>query len=107
MAKPLRLVWSDAALEDIDEIAEYIHRDSPHYAQRVVEALIAATDLLPGQPHLGRVVPELRQQNIRECFIYSYRLIYEIHSAELHILAVIHGKRLLESVEDRFPDDTS
>ncbi|MET0109318.1 MAG: type II toxin-antitoxin system RelE/ParE family toxin [Candidatus Thiodiazotropha sp.] len=53
MAKPLRLVWSDAALEDIDEIAEYIHRDSTHYAQRVVEALIAATDLLPGQPHLA------------------------------------------------------
>ncbi|MET0064079.1 MAG: type II toxin-antitoxin system RelE/ParE family toxin [Candidatus Thiodiazotropha endolucinida] len=107
MAKPLKLIWYDAALEGIDEIAENIYQDSSHYTQRVVEALIAATDLLPGQPHLGRVVPELRQQNIRERFVYSYRLIYEIHSAELHILAVIHGKRLLESVEDRFPDDTS
>ncbi|ODB95150.1 plasmid stabilization protein [Candidatus Thiodiazotropha endoloripes] len=106
MAEALRLVWSDAALEDIDEIAEYIHRDSPHYAQRVVEELFAATDLLPEQPRMGRVVPELGQQEIRERFVYSYRLIYEIHSAELHILAVIHGKRLLESVEDRFPDDT-
>jgi addiction module RelE/StbE family toxin len=104
MAETLRLVWSDAALEDIDEIAEYIHRDSPHYAQRVVEELFAATDLLLEQPRLGRVVPELGQQNIRERFVYSYRLIYEIHSTELHILAVIHGKRLLESVEDRFPD---
>jgi addiction module RelE/StbE family toxin len=104
MAETLRLVWSDAALEDIDEIAEYIHRDSPHYAQRVVEELFAATDLLPEQPRLGRVVPELGQQNIRERFVYSYRLIYEIHATELHILAVIHGKRLLESVEDRFPD---
>ncbi|PUB83005.1 MAG: type II toxin-antitoxin system mRNA interferase toxin, RelE/StbE family [gamma proteobacterium symbiont of Ctena orbiculata] len=102
----MRLVWSDAALEDINEIAEYIHRGSPHYAQRVVEELFAATDLLPEQPRMGRVVPELGQQEIRERFVYSYRLIYEIHSAELHILAVIHGKRLLESVEDRFPDDT-
>ncbi|MES9989802.1 MAG: type II toxin-antitoxin system RelE/ParE family toxin [Candidatus Thiodiazotropha endolucinida] len=107
MAKPLKLIWYDAALEGIDEIAENIHRDSPHYTQRVVEALIAATDLLPGQPHLGRVALKLSQQKIRERFVYSYRLIYEIHSAELHILAVIHGKRLLESVEDRFPDDTS
>jgi plasmid stabilization system protein ParE len=106
MAQTLRLIWSDAALEDIDEIAEYIHRDSPHYAQRVVEALFAATDLLPEQPRIGRVVPELGQQNIRERFVYSYRVIYEIQPEELHILAVIHGKRLLEAVEDRFPDDT-
>jgi plasmid stabilization system protein ParE len=106
MAEALRLIWSDAALDDIDEIAEYIHRDSPHYAQRVVEALFAATDLLPEQPRMGRVVPELGQQNIRERFVYSYRVIYEIQSEELHILAVIHGKRLLESVEDRFPNDT-
>ncbi|MCU7937560.1 MAG: type II toxin-antitoxin system RelE/ParE family toxin [Candidatus Thiodiazotropha sp. (ex Dulcina madagascariensis)] len=106
MAEALRLVWSDAALEDIDEIAEYIHRDSPHYAQRVVEALFSATELLPDQPRLGRVVPELGQPHVRERFVYSYRLIYEIQPEELHILAVIHGKRLLESVEDRFPDDT-
>ncbi|MCU7847816.1 MAG: type II toxin-antitoxin system RelE/ParE family toxin [Candidatus Thiodiazotropha sp. (ex Lucinoma kastoroae)] len=106
MAEALRLIWSDAVLEDIDDIAEYIHRDSPHYAQRVVEALFESTDLLPEQPRLGRVVPELGQQSIRERFIYSYRLIYEIHATELHILAVIHGKRLLESVEDRFPNGT-
>jgi toxin ParE1/3/4 len=58
------------------------------------------------KPRLGRVVPELGQQNIRERFVYSYRVIYEIQPEALHILAVIHGKRLLESVEDRFPDDT-
>ncbi|MEJ2426101.1 MAG: type II toxin-antitoxin system RelE/ParE family toxin [Candidatus Thiodiazotropha sp.] len=50
--------------------------------------------------------PELGQQNIRERFVYSYRVIYEIQPEALHILAVIHGKRLLESVEDRFPGDT-
>ena len=29
----------------------------------------------------------------------SYRLIYELKSAETEILAVIHGRRLLESIE--------
>ncbi|MEA3275335.1 MAG: type II toxin-antitoxin system RelE/ParE family toxin [Pseudomonadota bacterium] len=52
---------------------------------------------------MGRVVPELGQDNIREHFIYSYRVIYEIQNEDLHVLAVIHGKRLLESVADRFP----
>ena len=36
---------------------------------------------------------------MRERFLYSYRLIYELSSETVRILAVIHGKRLLESVE--------
>ena len=38
---------------------------------------------------------------VRERFVYSYRIIYEIRGAEIEILAVIHGRRLLESIEDR------
>jgi plasmid stabilization system protein ParE len=29
--------WSPEAAEDIEEIAAYIHKDSPLYAQKVVE----------------------------------------------------------------------
>lgn len=34
--------WSPEAWEDIDEIAAYIHKDSPIYASKVVKELIAA-----------------------------------------------------------------
>ena len=51
---------------------------------------------LPVHPQLGRTVPELADQNVRE---RSYRLIYEISPEAIRVLAVIHGKRLLESVE--------
>ena len=48
------------------------------------------------------MVPELRQDRVREHFIYSYRVFCEIQGEDLHVLAVIHGKRLLESVAERF-----
>ena len=51
---------------------------------------------------MGRRVPELRQDRVREQFIYSYRIVYEIQGEDLQVLAVIHGKRLLESVAERF-----
>jgi mRNA-degrading endonuclease RelE of RelBE toxin-antitoxin system len=35
-------------------------------------------------------------ENIRELFVFQYRIIYEIKHNEIHILAVIHGKRLLD-----------
>ena len=40
--------------------------------------------------------------NVRERFSYSYRLLYEIGEGRIDILAVIHGKRLLDSLEKRF-----
>jgi toxin ParE1/3/4 len=44
-------------------------------------------------------VPELADAKVRERFLYSYRLIDELHDQEIHILAVIHGRRLLESLD--------
>ena len=37
---------------------------------------------------------------------YSYRLIYRIEPKKILIVAVIHGKRLLESIADRFKEST-
>ncbi len=94
--------WSEESLKDIDSIAEFISRDSIHHAQRVVDEIISVVETLQTQPEMGRVVPELNQIQIREHFIYSYRIIYEIADEQLHILAIIHGRRLLDNVEDRF-----
>lgn len=93
------LIWAREALDDIDAIAEYISRDSLYHAQQVIERIFDLGGSLLEQPRLGRVVPELGNQQVRERFIYSYRLIYELKGEEIHVLAVIHGKRLLESVE--------
>jgi len=51
---------------------------------------------------MGRVVPEISNDRIRERFVYSYRLIYEIGNRTITILAVIHGKRLMDRISDRF-----
>jgi len=99
------IVWSEVALDDIDALAEYIARDSVFYAQQMVAKVMASADTLITQPTRGRVVPELNDTSIRELFVYSYRVLYEIYKneREVHILAVLHGKRLLSSL-DRFPD---
>jgi addiction module RelE/StbE family toxin len=93
------LIWSHEALDDIDRIAEYIGRDSRYHAQQVIERLFELASALPAHPRIGRVVPELNSDEVREQFLYSYRLIYEITGDRVVVLAVIHGKRLLESVE--------
>jgi addiction module RelE/StbE family toxin len=96
------VAWSPEALDDVDAIAEYIARDSAFYAQAVVAKIIEASRTLADFPFTGRVVPELEKDDVRERFIYSYRLIYRIEEARILIVAVIHGKRLLEPAKERF-----
>jgi addiction module RelE/StbE family toxin len=90
--------WSPEATEDLESIADYIARDSEFYARTVVSKILAVSAKLSEQPLIGRVVPEINDEDIRERFVYSYRLVYRIQPSTVTIVAVIHGKRLLENI---------
>jgi toxin ParE1/3/4 len=95
------VVWSPEALEDLDSIAAYIARDSGFYAGAVVAKILDFGLLLAEFPYAGRVVPEVGDETLRERFVYSYRVIYRVMLDRILVVAVIHGRRLLDSVEDR------
>ena len=98
----IEVKWSPEAIEDIDSIAEYIARDSEFYARSVVNEILSLGTKIAEEPLIGRIVPELDDENIRERFVYSYRVVYTIEDTVITVVAVIHGKRLLENVPDRF-----
>ncbi|MCK9374319.1 MAG: type II toxin-antitoxin system RelE/ParE family toxin [Sulfuricurvum sp.] len=98
----ITLEWSNEALEDIESIATYIEKDSPAYAKSVVSKFFEKAEIIKDFIEIGRKVPELNDSNIREIFVYSYRLIYKIDSNTVLFVAVIHGKRLLENHEKSY-----
>ena len=85
--------WSVPAKNDLKQIHDYIVKDSKYYAQNVVQEIIAKTETLTDFPEIGRVVPEISDQSIRELLVYSYRLVYEISASGIEILTIIHGRR--------------
>jgi addiction module RelE/StbE family toxin len=93
--------WSPEAIEDLQSIADYIAKDSTMYAQSVVVKVLDVSRNLALQPLIGRIVPELGVAELRERFVYSYRLIYQIGGNKILIVAVIHGKRLIDNILDR------
>lgn len=98
------LTWSPEAVEDVDAIAAYIARDSLFYAQSVVNNIFEVSRNIQEYPFVGRIVPEFNMVTIRERFAYNYRLVYQITGQKILIVAVIHGKRLLKNVEERFEE---
>ena len=93
----LALKWAEDAAEDIVSIAEFISRDSEFYAKVVVKKIIDKIKVIPEAPEIGRVVPEIEDEKIRERFVYSYRIVYQISDDILWIVAIFHGKQLIES----------
>ena len=102
----LEVEWSPGAMEDLESIAEYIARDSEFYARAVVTEVLSVSRNIPDFPLIGRIVPEISEENVRERLVYSYRLVYRIESRRILVVAVIHGKRLLENVQERFDEHT-
>mgnify|MGYP006290132087 CR=1 FL=1 len=98
----LPVAWSPEAVEDLELIAEYIARDSDYYASAVVDEILGVSRKIGALPRAGRPVPEAGDPAIREDFVYSYRLVYRIEAERVLVVAVIHGKRLLENVPNRF-----
>jgi toxin ParE1/3/4 len=87
------VTWTRPATADLKAIHDFIAPDSKYYAKTVTRDIIRKADILNEFPKIGRVVPETDDENIREVFAYSYRIVYEIKSDIVYILAIIHGKR--------------
>lgn len=81
------LIWSRAALDDLDAIATFIARDSVIHARFVVEKIIARAERLLAQPP-GHLTPDAQQKPLADS-LYGVRLLWERQGADLHLLAII------------------
>ena len=107
MARTVR--WTETATQDLEETAEFIGRDSRFYAAALVRETRAAARSLTTLAERGRLVPEIEAPDIREIFIRSYRLIYQVTADHVFILACVHGARDLTALWERRggPQETS
>jgi plasmid stabilization system protein ParE len=96
-----RIIWSEAAWNDLEATADYIAKDSRRYAAALVREVKGAARSLRSLPQRGRVVPEFGDFSIRELFVRNYRLIYQVKPDAVHIVGFIHGSRNLWSLWER------
>jgi toxin ParE1/3/4 len=93
-----KVTWARPALEDLEQIADYIAVDSKYYAAAFVQDIRDAARSLRQVARRGRIVPELSDPTIRELLIGNYRLLYQLRKSEVLVLALIHGARDLYSL---------
>ena len=71
-----KIVWTEPALDQLDEIAEYIALDNPAAASSLVVKVFKAVDRLERFPNSGREPPELPNSIYREVLCPPCRIFY-------------------------------
>jgi toxin ParE1/3/4 len=89
-----RLIWTDPALQDLDEIAAYIALDNPRAAARLVQRVFDAVERLGRFPGSGRRPPELAGLPYREVIVAPCRIFYRVERGTVYILYVMRGERM-------------
>jgi toxin ParE1/3/4 len=88
----VKVIWSEQAIDDLTNIANYNSRFSENYSAALVTKLFKKSNILKTIPKIGRVVPEKKDASIRELIEGNYRLIYQISNEErVDILTVHHS----------------
>jgi len=92
MGSLIRLIFAEAAKNDLESIIDYIALDNPIAAEAVYRAIISAGALLNYFPQMGRPgrLPGTRQLTVPGL---PYLIAYQINADQLTVLAVFHGAR--------------
>jgi toxin ParE1/3/4 len=88
----VRLRWTQPALRDLEDIGDFIARDSAVAAAKMVATILDAAEALATRPHLGRAgrIAGTRELVVAQTpFIVPYRVVGD----DIQILAVFHGAR--------------
>ena len=90
-----KVVWTDGALRDLDEIADYIAKRNAGAANRLVKQVFDRVELLDSFPELGRFEPELPGRMHRRLVVGPVKVIYRLERGAAFIEMVVRGERLL------------
>jgi len=87
------IIWTESALQDLNEIAEYIAIENIIAAEQLVGTVFKKVERLEQFPDSGRTPPELPNLNYREVIVSPCRIFYKQDDEQVFILFVMREER--------------
>lgn len=87
------IIWTKPALEDLNDLAEYIALSNPLSAKKLVKKIFDNIERLEAFPESGKKPIELSNLNYREVVVNPCRIFYKIDNAKVYILHVMRHER--------------
>lgn len=89
-----RIIWTEPALQGLDEIADYISLDKPTAARKFVQRVFERIEQLSNHQESGAVPAELKGTPYHQLVIPPIRIFYRSQSEVVYIVYVMRGERL-------------
>ena len=98
-----QLIWTETALSDLNEIAEYIALENPAAASLLVQQVFSAVERLEKHPASGKSPAELDGRRYREVISGPCRILYRHSQDQVLVLYIMRSERQLRNflLEDR------
>lgn len=97
-----RVHYTSFACDDLTSLLMWIANErGPDAAQKVDRRIERAISSLEQIPDRGRMVPELRARGYpdhREIVVRLYRIVYEAVGREVRLIAILDGRRHVETM---------
>ncbi|MCV6610163.1 MAG: type II toxin-antitoxin system RelE/ParE family toxin [Amphritea sp.] len=90
------IVWTEPALNNLEELAEYIAISNPKAAKRLVANVFEKIQRLTLFPESGRIPEEINTFNYREIVVNPCRIFYKYEGDSVYILHIIRQERDLK-----------
>ena len=87
-----RFIRTQRARLDLIEIWQYVARDDPDAADRLLDEIDAKCALLAEHPHIGPSREDIRP-GLRYFVVREYLILYRIMENNVEIVRVVHGTR--------------
>jgi toxin ParE1/3/4 len=88
-----QIIWTEPALDNLNDIAEYIAVSNPYAAKQLVENVFGKVQRLEQFPDSGRVPIEISNLNYREVVVNPCRVFYKVDRDSVYILHVMRQER--------------
>ncbi|GAA6171045.1 type II toxin-antitoxin system RelE/ParE family toxin [Colwellia sp. KU-HH00111] len=89
------IIWVSPALDDLNEIAEYIALSNISAAKVLTKKVFDKISRLEDHPESGKRPQELINLNYREVIVNPCRIFYKIDNDKVYILHVMRQEREL------------
>jgi addiction module RelE/StbE family toxin len=88
----MRLRWTLAAADDLQDIANYLFEKTPENAARLIREIYGAPSILKSFPNRGRVG---KKPGTRELVMPSlpYVIVYQVRDETVNMVRILHGSQ--------------
>lgn len=87
------IVWTEPALNELNEIAEYIAVSNEFAAKKLVQTIFNKIERLETHPESGKVPTEISTLNYRELVVKPCRIFYRVDGKKVFILHVMRQEQ--------------